>query len=50
MFIPYSKIQDLDSKIPPVESVPVVSEFSEVFSNDLPGIPPEQEIYFGINL
>ena len=25
-------------------------EFLEVFSNDLPGIPPEWEIYFGIDL
>ena len=26
--------------IPPIESVPKVREFPEVFSNDLPGIPP----------
>ena len=26
-----------------------MSEFSEVFPNDLPGIPPEQEIDFGTN-
>ena len=44
------RVQDLNSEIPPIESVPVVNEFLEVFPNDLPGIPPEQEIYFGIDL
>ena len=43
-------VQDLDSKIPPIESVPVVREFSEVFSNDLPIILPEREINFSIDL
>ena len=28
----------------------VVSEFPEVFPNDFPGIPPEREIEFGIDL
>ena len=36
------RLQDLDSKVPPIESVPVVSEFAEVFHNDLPVIPPER--------
>ena len=44
------RVQDFDSEIPPIESVPIVSEFSEVFPNELPGIPPEWEIDFGINL
>ena len=34
------RVKDLDSEVPPVESVLVVREFSEVFPNDLPGIPP----------
>ena len=34
------RVQDLDSEIPPIESVPVVNEFSEVFPSD-PGIPTE---------
>ncbi|KAH0765218.1 hypothetical protein KY285_001089 [Solanum tuberosum] len=33
-----------------LESIPVVNEFLEVFPNDLPSIPPEQEIDFGIDL
>ena len=40
----------MDYKIPLIESVPIVREFPEVFPNDLPGIPPEWEINFGINL
>ena len=41
------RVQDLDSEICPIESVPVVSEFPEVFPNDLHGIPPKREIDFG---
>ena len=44
------RVQDLDYEVPPIESVPVVSEFLEVFPNDHPGIPPEWEINFGIDL
>ena len=44
------RVQDLDSESPPIESVPVVSEFLEVFPNDLPSIPPEREMDFGIDL
>ena len=44
------RVQDLDSEIPPFESVPVVREFLDVFPNDLLGIPPEWEIDFGIDL
>ena len=44
------RVQDLGSVVPPIESVPVVSEFPEVFPNNLPGIPFEEEIDFGIDL
>ena len=43
------RVQDLYSEIPPIESVPVVSEFSDVFPNYLPSIAPKREIDFGIN-
>ncbi|WMV46051.1 hypothetical protein MTR67_039436, partial [Solanum verrucosum] len=33
-----------------IESVLVVNEFFDVFPNDLPGVPPEREIDFGIDL
>lgn len=39
----------LDSENPHIELFPVVREFPEVFPNDLLGIPPEQEIDFGID-
>ena len=44
------RVQDQDSEVPPIKSVPVVSEFLDVFYNDLLGSPPEQEIGFGIDL
>ena len=42
--------KDLNSEIPPIESVPVVREFLEVFPNDFLGIPPKREIDFSIAL
>ncbi|XP_070008554.1 uncharacterized protein [Nicotiana sylvestris] len=33
-----------------IENVPVVREFSDVFPEDLPGLPPVQELDFGIDL
>ncbi|WMV25219.1 hypothetical protein MTR67_018604 [Solanum verrucosum] len=44
------RVKDLESEIPSLESVPVVKDFLEVFPDDLPGIPPEREIDFGIDL
>ncbi|KAH0695863.1 hypothetical protein KY289_013345 [Solanum tuberosum] len=42
--------RDLEFETPPLELVPIVREFSEVFPNELPRIPPEREIDFGIDL
>ena len=33
-----------------VEMVPIVREYGNVFPNDLPGLPPNREIEFGIDL
>ena len=44
------RVKELDSKNLPIELVPIVREFIEVFFNDLPGIPREQEFNFGIDL
>ena len=33
-----------------LEDIPVVQDFSDVFSDDLPGLPPERDIEFEINL
>ena len=43
------RVKDLDSKNSTIELVPVVRELSSVFLNDLSGIPPKQEIDFGID-
>ena len=43
-------VQDLDSKIPPIESVPEVIQFLHFSPNDLLGIPPDKGINFGIDL
>ncbi|KAH0644892.1 hypothetical protein KY284_032776 [Solanum tuberosum] len=44
------RVRDVDSETPSLESIPVVNEFLDVFPDDLPGIPPEREIDFGIDL
>ncbi|XP_010326483.1 uncharacterized protein [Solanum lycopersicum] len=44
------RVKDLESEVPPLESVPIVRDFPKVFPNDLPGVPPEWEIDFGIDL
>ena len=43
------RVKDSSSESPTLESVPVVNEFPEVFPDDLPGVPPEREIDFGID-
>ncbi|XP_070019480.1 uncharacterized protein [Nicotiana sylvestris] len=44
------QVKDVDAQIPTLQSVPIVNEFPEVFPEDLPGIPPDREINFGIDL
>ena len=44
------RVKDLDSVVPPIELVPIVREFPEVFKDDLTRIPPKWEIDFGIDL
>ena len=41
------EVRDSSSRL---EDIPVVREFSEVFPEDLPGIPPDREIDFHIEL
>nr|XP_016491152.1 PREDICTED: uncharacterized protein LOC107810837 [Nicotiana tabacum] len=41
---------DEDAQISTLQSVPIVNEFPEVFPEDLPGVPPDREIDFGIDL
>lgn len=45
-----SCIHDISKKSPPLDSIPIVSEFLDVFLTDLPDIPPTHEIEFSIDL
>ncbi|KAH0679067.1 hypothetical protein KY284_020152 [Solanum tuberosum] len=44
------RVNNSSVDIPHIQSVPVVKEFPEVFPNDLPGVPPEREIDFDIDI
>ncbi|XP_060168953.1 uncharacterized protein LOC132599707, partial [Lycium barbarum] len=44
------RVQDLTAETPTLQSVPVVNEFPDVFPDELPGLPPEREIDFSIDL
>ncbi|WMV58073.1 hypothetical protein MTR67_051458 [Solanum verrucosum] len=43
-------IRDVEVECPSIESIVVVSEFKEVFSTDFPGMPPDKDIGFCIDL
>ncbi|XP_070054508.1 uncharacterized protein [Nicotiana tomentosiformis] len=46
----FVQVTDTDAEAPSFEYVPVVNEFLEVFPDKLPGIPPDREINFGIDV
>ncbi|KAL8114916.1 hypothetical protein AgCh_021664 [Apium graveolens] len=41
---------DTSKEVPALEAIPVVNEFPDVFPDDLPGLPPDREIEFTIDL
>ena len=43
-------LRDDTTQVPSIESVPVVREFLDVFPADLPGMPPDRDIDFCIDL
>ncbi|XP_070018135.1 uncharacterized protein [Nicotiana sylvestris] len=43
-------VNDTRKETVSIENVPIVREFSDVFPEDLPGLPPVREIDFGIDL
>ena len=45
-----SHLRDNTSQIPSIESVSIVREFLDVFPADLPGMPPDKDIDFFIDL
>ncbi|XP_070054452.1 uncharacterized protein [Nicotiana tomentosiformis] len=44
------RVMDTDAEVPTLMFVPVVNEFPEVFPDELPGILPDREINFGIDV
>ncbi|XP_069144551.1 uncharacterized protein [Solanum lycopersicum] len=43
-------IRDTSIESPPMDSVPVVQDFPDVFPSNLPGVPPDRDIDFAIDL
>nr|GEX81591.1 retrovirus-related Pol polyprotein from transposon 17.6 [Tanacetum cinerariifolium] len=43
-------IHDTTSEVPSIHDQPIVSEFPDVFPDELPGIPPVREVEFNIEL
>uniref|UniRef100_A0A1S3ZKP0 RNA-directed DNA polymerase homolog n=2 Tax=Nicotiana TaxID=4085 RepID=A0A1S3ZKP0_TOBAC len=44
------RVHDMEVKSPTLQSVPVVNEFLDVFPDEIPGLPPEREIDFAIDV
>ncbi|KAJ9546482.1 hypothetical protein OSB04_019025 [Centaurea solstitialis] len=49
-YLAYAVTSSAEERKMSVADVPVVSEYPDVFPEDLPGIPPEREVEFGIDL
>ena len=43
-------VTDQSREIVKLEDIPVVNEFPDVFPDELPGLPPDREIEFAIDL
>jgi hypothetical protein len=43
-------VHDVKMEVPRMEQVSIVKEFIDVFPDDLPGLPPNREIEFCIDL
>ena len=43
-------VRNVEAKIGAVKNVPVVCEFPDVFHEELPGLPPDREIEFCIDV
>ena len=41
---------DTKIKVPDLEEIPVVKDFPDVFPEELPRLPPDREIEFGIDV
>ena len=45
---PFGRVYE--ATIPEIQDIPVVFEFPDVFLEDLPGLPPERDVEFVIEL
>jgi hypothetical protein len=45
---PFGKVYE--AILPEIQGIPVVCEFPDVFPEDLPGLPPERDVEFVIEL
>ena len=43
-------VNELDNDIPSIDSIPIVTEFQDVFPYYLPVVPPPRDIDFGIDI
>ncbi|KAI3816044.1 hypothetical protein L1987_15729 [Smallanthus sonchifolius] len=43
-------VTDVIKKVKDIRDVPVVNQFEDVFPDELPGVPPEREMEFGVDL
>ncbi|XP_074323501.1 uncharacterized protein LOC141660416 [Apium graveolens] len=46
----FAHVNDRSKETPNIGSIPIVSEFPDVFPNELPGLPPDRQIEFSIDL
>ena len=46
----FAHLRDDTTQVPSIESVSIVREFLDVFPADLPGMPPDRDIDFCIDL
>ncbi|XP_070054567.1 uncharacterized protein [Nicotiana tomentosiformis] len=44
------RVRDMQVKPPTLQSIHVVNEFANIFLDELPGLPPEREIEFSIDV
>ena len=45
-----ASVEDISADVPSINDIPVVREFSDVFPEELPGLPPTRDVEFGIDL
>ncbi|KAL8091863.1 hypothetical protein AgCh_034213 [Apium graveolens] len=43
-------VMDTKKEVPNIQDIPIVNEFDDVFQENLPGLPPDREIEFAIEL